>query len=78
MPPCAALRSFRPNWGLGLSDVLPADRYLSLDPTYTDGPAIPLLRITFEVTKRTRWAAYTAAKIEEIVRAMKRISKRPR
>jgi gluconate 2-dehydrogenase alpha chain len=48
------------------------DRYLSLDPTYTDAHGLPLLRITFDWhDNETRMAAYTAAKIEEIVRAMK-------
>jgi gluconate 2-dehydrogenase alpha chain len=48
------------------------DRYLSLDPTYTDAHGLPLLRITFDWhDNETRMAAYTAAKIEGIVRAMK-------
>jgi gluconate 2-dehydrogenase alpha chain len=48
------------------------DRYLSLDPTYTDAHGLPLLRITFDWhDNETRMAAYTAARIEEIVRAMK-------
>jgi gluconate 2-dehydrogenase alpha chain len=48
------------------------DRYLSLDPTYKDAHGLPLLRITFDWhDNETRMAAYTAARIEEIVRAMK-------
>jgi gluconate 2-dehydrogenase alpha chain len=47
------------------------DRYLSLDPTYKDRHGIPLLRITFDWhDNEYRMAAYTAAKMEEIVRQM--------
>ena len=48
------------------------DRYLSLDPTYKDKHGIPLLRITFDWhDNEYRMAAYTATKMEEIVRHMK-------
>jgi gluconate 2-dehydrogenase alpha chain len=48
------------------------DRYLSLDPTYTDRHGIPLLRITFDWhDNEYRMAAYTASKMDEIVRQMK-------
>ena len=48
------------------------DRYLSLDPTYTDSHGLPLLRITFDWhDNEYRMAAYSAQKMEEIVRAMK-------
>jgi gluconate 2-dehydrogenase alpha chain len=48
------------------------DRYLSLDPTYKDKYGIPLLRITFDWhDNEYRMAAYTAGKMEEIVRHMK-------
>ena len=47
------------------------DRYLSLDPTYTDRHGIPLLRLTFDWhDNEYRMAAYTATKMEEIVRHM--------
>ena len=45
------------------------DRYLSLDPTYTDSHGLPLLRITFDWhDNEYKMAAYSAAKMEEIVR----------
>jgi gluconate 2-dehydrogenase alpha chain len=48
------------------------DRYLSLDPTYKDKYGIPLLRLTFDWhDNEYRMAAYTASKMEEIVRQMK-------
>ena len=48
------------------------DRYLSLDPTYKDAYGLPLLRITFDWhDNEYRMAAYSAAKMDEIVRAMK-------
>jgi len=48
------------------------DRYMSLDPTYTDKYGMPLLRITFDWhDNEYRMAAYTASKMEEIVRQMK-------
>jgi gluconate 2-dehydrogenase alpha chain len=48
------------------------DRYLSLDPTYTDARGLPLLRITFDWhPNEYKMVAYSAAKMEEIVRAMK-------
>jgi gluconate 2-dehydrogenase alpha chain len=48
------------------------DRYLSLDPTYRDRYGIPLLRITFDWhDNEYRMAAYTAGKMEEIVRQMR-------
>jgi gluconate 2-dehydrogenase alpha chain len=48
------------------------DRYLSLDPTYTDKYGMPLLRITFDWhDNEYRMAAYTASKMDEIVRQMK-------
>jgi gluconate 2-dehydrogenase alpha chain len=48
------------------------DRYLSLDPTYTDAHGLPLLRITFDWhDNEYKMAAYSAAKMDEIVRAMK-------
>jgi gluconate 2-dehydrogenase alpha chain len=48
------------------------DRYLSLDPTYTDAHGLPLLRITFDWhDNEYKMAAYSASKMEEIVRAMK-------
>jgi gluconate 2-dehydrogenase alpha chain len=48
------------------------DRYLSLDPNYTDSHGLPLLRLTFDWhDNEYRMAAYSAAKMEEIVRAMK-------
>ena len=48
------------------------DRYLSLDPTYTDAHGLPLLRMTFDWhANEYKMAAYGASKMEEIVRAMK-------
>jgi len=48
------------------------DRYLSLDPTYTDSHGLPLLRMTFDWhDNEYKMAAYSAAKMEEVVRAMK-------
>ena len=48
------------------------DRYLSLDPTYKDSHGQPLLRITFDWhDNEYKMTAYTASKMEEIVRAMK-------
>jgi gluconate 2-dehydrogenase alpha chain len=48
------------------------DRYLSLDPTYKDSHGLPLLRLTFDWhDNEYKMAAYSAAKMEEIVRAMK-------
>src|SRR5580692_2915602 len=48
------------------------DRYLSLDPTYTDSHSLPLLRMTFDWhDNEYKMAAYSAAKMEEVVRAMK-------
>jgi gluconate 2-dehydrogenase alpha chain len=48
------------------------DRYLSLDPTYKDAHGLPLLRITFDWhDNEYRMAAHSAAKMAEIVRAMK-------
>jgi len=48
------------------------DRYLSLDPTYKDAHGLPLLRLTFDWhDNEYKMAAYSAAKMEEIVRAMK-------
>jgi gluconate 2-dehydrogenase alpha chain len=48
------------------------DRYLSLDPTYTDSHGLPLLRLTFDWhPNEYKMAAYSASKMEEIVRAMK-------
>jgi gluconate 2-dehydrogenase alpha chain len=48
------------------------DRYLSLDPTYKDAHGLPLLRITFDWhPNEYKMVAHNAAKMEEIVRAMK-------
>jgi gluconate 2-dehydrogenase alpha chain len=48
------------------------DRYLSLDPTYKDAHGLPLLRITFDWhDNEYRMVAHSAAKMDEIVRAMK-------
>ena len=48
------------------------DRYLSLDPTYKDAYGFPLLRITFDWhDNEYRMVAHSAAKMDEIVRAMK-------
>jgi len=47
------------------------DRYLSLDPTYTDSHGLPLLRMTFDWhANEYKQAAYAAGKMQEIVRAM--------
>jgi len=48
------------------------DAYLSLDPTYTDAYGLPLLRMTFDWHENEyRMAAYSVAKVQEIVRQMK-------
>ena len=48
------------------------DRYLSLDPTYKDAHGLPLLRLTFDWhDNEYKMAAFSAARMEEIVRAMK-------
>ena len=48
------------------------DSYLSLDPTYKDSHGLPLLRLTFDWhDNEYKMVAYTTAKMEEIVRAMK-------
>jgi gluconate 2-dehydrogenase alpha chain len=48
------------------------DRYLSLDPTYKDAHGLPLLRITFDWhDNEYKMVAHSAAKMDEIVRAMK-------
>src|SRR5260370_206700 len=48
------------------------DRYLSLDPTYKDAHGLPLLRITFDWhDNEYKMAAYSASKMEEIVRGIK-------
>jgi gluconate 2-dehydrogenase alpha chain len=48
------------------------DSYLSLDPTYKDSHGLPLLRLTFDWhDNEYKMAAYSAAKMEEIVRVMK-------
>ena len=48
------------------------DRYLSLDPTYKDAHGLPLLRLTFDWhDNEYKMAAFSAAEMEEIVRAMK-------
>lgn len=48
------------------------DSYLSLDPTYTDAAGLPLLRITFDWhDNEYRMAEFCAAKMDEIVSAMK-------
>ena len=48
------------------------DRYLSLDPTYKDAHGLPLLRLTFDWhDNEYKMAAFSAARVEEIVRAMK-------
>jgi gluconate 2-dehydrogenase alpha chain len=47
-------------------------RYLDLDPTYKDGHGLPLLRMTFDWhDNEYKMAAYSAARLEEIVKAMK-------
>jgi gluconate 2-dehydrogenase alpha chain len=48
------------------------DRYLDLDPTYKDSHGLPLLRMTFDWhDNEYKMAAYSAARLEEIVKAMK-------
>jgi len=48
------------------------DRYLDLDPTYKDSNGQSLLRLTFDWhDNEYRMAAFSAARVEEIVRAMK-------
>jgi len=48
------------------------DRYLSLDPTYKDGHGQPLLRLTFDWhDNEYKMAAFSAERVEEIVRVMK-------
>jgi gluconate 2-dehydrogenase alpha chain len=48
------------------------DRYLSLDPTYKDAHGLPLLRITFDWhDNEYRMVAHSAARMDEVVRAMK-------
>jgi gluconate 2-dehydrogenase alpha chain len=48
------------------------DSYLSLDPTYEDSHGLPLLRLTFDWhDNEYKMAAYSVAKMEEIVRVMK-------
>ena len=48
------------------------DRYLSLDPTYKDGHGQPLLRLTFDWhDNEYKMAAFSAARVAEIVRVMK-------
>jgi gluconate 2-dehydrogenase alpha chain len=47
-------------------------RYLDLDPTYKDSHGLPLLRMTFDWhDNEYKMAAHSAARLEEIVRAMK-------
>ncbi len=47
-------------------------RYLDLDPTYKDSHGLPLLRMTFDWhDNEYKMAAYSAARLEEIVKAMK-------
>lgn len=46
------------------------DRYLDLDPTYRDSHGLPLLRMTFDWhDNEYKLAAFSSAKLEEIVRA---------
>ena len=48
------------------------DRYLDLDPTYKDSHGLPLLRMTFDWhDNEYKMAAYSAARLEEIVRTLK-------
>jgi gluconate 2-dehydrogenase alpha chain len=48
------------------------DSYLSLDPAYRDSHGLPLLRLTFDWhDNEYKIAAYSVAKMEEIVRVMK-------
>jgi gluconate 2-dehydrogenase alpha chain len=47
-------------------------RYLDLDPTYKDSHGLPLLRMTFDWhDNEYKMAAYSAARLEEIVKSMK-------
>jgi gluconate 2-dehydrogenase alpha chain len=47
------------------------DRYLDLDPTYRDAHGLPLLRMTFDWhDNEYRMAAFSAQKMQEIVKAM--------
>jgi gluconate 2-dehydrogenase alpha chain len=47
-------------------------RYLDLDPTYKDSHGLPLLRMTFDWhDNEYKMAAYSAARLEEIVKTMK-------
>jgi gluconate 2-dehydrogenase alpha chain len=47
-------------------------RYLDLDPTYKDSHGLPLLRMTFDWhDNEYKMAAHSAARLEEIVKAMK-------
>jgi gluconate 2-dehydrogenase alpha chain len=46
------------------------DRYLDLDPTYRDSHGLPLLRMTFDWhDNEYKLAAFSSAKLEEVVRA---------
>jgi gluconate 2-dehydrogenase alpha chain len=48
------------------------DRYLDLDPTYKDSHGLPLLRMTFDWhDNEYKMTAYSAARLEEIVKTMK-------
>jgi gluconate 2-dehydrogenase alpha chain len=48
------------------------DRYLDLDPTYKDSHGLPLLRMTFDWhDNEYKMAAYSAARLEQIVKTMK-------
>jgi gluconate 2-dehydrogenase alpha chain len=47
------------------------DRYLDLDPTYKDSHGLPLLRLTFDWhDNEYKVAAFAAARVQEIIRAM--------
>jgi gluconate 2-dehydrogenase alpha chain len=47
-------------------------RYLDLDPTYKDSHGLPLLRMTFDWhDNEYKMAAYSAARLEEVVKAMR-------
>jgi gluconate 2-dehydrogenase alpha chain len=47
------------------------DRYLDLDPTYRDSHGLPLLRMTFDWhDNEYKLAAFSSAKLEEIVRVI--------
>jgi gluconate 2-dehydrogenase alpha chain len=47
-------------------------RYLDLDPTYKDSHGLPLLRMTFDWhDNEYKMAAYSSARLEEIVKTMK-------